>query len=441
MSQTTIDEVFFRLVMQKHSFNVFAIEDYGVKLDMLDSKSQKAAAFVESYRRSHNEPPDDRILVYEIGWTQQDVETFKAAPGYLANEIKTRYVSSALNRSVDEVINILKGGKDHVFDARQKFIDLADDLRGISSQRKTAYNLFSLYPQVAENYEKYKKNLIGMETPFPTITEAVMGYQPGDAVCWLARPGTGKSWQLLLHAKVFLKANYRVLLVEPELTGEQVAERFACIEESVPYPDFIKGRMDDFLAKKFKERLTELSTRKGLWMLEDNMEFDRSDVEYAINQFDPDVILIDSMYLLGEGPDRAKKIENASPWVKRLANTMGRKRLCIATSQMNRDACSAEKMTPNNIYGSDAIYQDFDLIYGMYQDDDMYRDKTMGYYLFKMRRGTKHPPFFSKFDIDEMDFREFSEIEEDEGNPYAKKNEQEAAFQKDFDWNEDDSTF
>jgi hypothetical protein len=162
-------------------------------------------------------------------------------------------------------------------------------------------------------------------------------------------------------------------------------------------------------------------------------------VEYAVDQFDPDVILLDSIYLLGEGRSRSDKIENASPWVKKLAKSMGRKRLAIATSQMNRSACSPEQMTPNNIYGSDAIYQDFDLVYGIYQDDDMFRDAIMGYYLFKMRRGTKHPPFFSNFSIEDMDFREHREVDEAEGNPYTSQDEK--AFTSDFDWDNDENTY
>jgi len=407
VGRTTIDQVMFRRSVEEFGAP-WHIEELGLKREHLEPDVQAAWEFVESYmKENHGEIPSDELIVYEMGWNEVPLEDLPAGSvKYFATEIKRREVQGQLNDILDEVDFIMKGGGDSVFEAQSRLIELVDDLRAFGLTRISAVNIFDLYPKVEKNYEQYQQGDVGIETPWPTMTESILGFQLGHVVYFVARPQTGKTWALLRTAMHCYDSGHRVLMVTPELTEDECAERLACMQAHVSYSAFTRGRLDPYAEDRLKKHIEECKELNGFWVSDSTMEFDKTEVEALVSQFDPDVIAVDSIYCFGDGRNRNERIANASPWLIELARKHGRKRLVLATSQMNRKAINAETTTIENIYGSDAVGQDAHVIYGLFASDEMYRDKRLGMTQLKVRRGVRHDPFYCNWDLDVMDFGE-----------------------------------
>jgi len=422
MKPQTVDQALLRRVLLELGAP-WHLEEMGIRKHHLDDLTQEAWDWVELYMKENNgELPGDEILIFEMGWTEESLEEMpKATLKHLVNHIKRREVEKKVTSIVDKVKALVKLGNEHIFEAQSALIDSVDDLRAMGLSRIHAVNLFDLYPQVALNYQKYVEGDLGIETPWPTITDSIMGFQPGHVNFFVARPQTGKTWALLKTCMHCYDQGCRVLLVTPELTEDECAERLACMQSRVSYSQFTRGRLDPWGKERLDEHIDECRDMKGFWVSDSTMSFDKAEVQALIGQFDPDVIAVDSIYCFGDGRNRNEKIAAASPWLVELARKFGRPRLVLATSQMNRKSISAETTTIENIYGSDAIAQDAHVIYGLYASEEMYEDRKVGMKQLKVRRGVRHDPFYVNWDLDVMDFAETTSTaysrEEDEDEP------------------------
>lgn len=415
--EATVDQILFRKVLREEGAT-WKLEKLGIKRQFLLKDVQRAWVFVDDFLRKNQELPSDEVLCFEMKWDDTPLEEFPVTIKYAAEVIRRRTVEQKITATVDAVNRELAKGQDHVFDAQRKLVEMADELRGLGTDGLTATNLFDLYPEVLINYDQYKEGEIGITTPFETMTIHTLGYQLGQAVFFVARPQTGKTWALLLNCLHVHELGYRVLLVTPELTEIEAAERAACMQTKTSYERFTRGDLDPWSEEKMREAVDEFCDKKGFWVADSTMQFSKDEVEALISQYDPDVIAIDSVYCFGDGRNRNEKIQNVVPWLIQIARNHGRLRLVFATSQMNRSATTAETTTMENIYGSDAIGQDAHLVYGLFQSEEMYRDKQMGITQIKIRRGTRHDPFYAHWDLDEMQFNEVNttgyERDEDE---------------------------
>lgn len=403
----TVDQLFVLSLVAEEG-GVWQMSDYGVEVEYLSRPARDAVDFVREYVESNGEPPGQEVIVYEMDWPEVDVDQLDVTLDYLSTEIRRRATAHALDRVIGEVESLAKGGKDNVFEARDRLIDLVDEeIREMAASGEGATSIFDLYPSVVDHYQEIKAGEVGIPTPWPTITQAIHGWEFGDTVWWLGRPGTGKTWVLLLNAIDLHERGMRVLVISPELTEEQIAQRHACIMTGTSFDKFKDGKLGDIGETRFMEAVNECLNRSKFWVDETGMDVDRRSVERLVDRYDPDVICLDSVVLYGDGRDRGEQVEDAAPWVVELARR-GRKRLVHATSQLNRRAedIAPKDLNAKMIFGSDAIYQDADAVYGLVQDEEMDRDDQMAIPLIKIRHGTWHEPLMVNWDLDAMNFDE-----------------------------------
>lgn len=418
----TVDQILFRKALREEGA-LWKLEQIGIKRQYLLKDVQRAWVFVEDFLRKNQELPSDEVICFQMDWDDTPLEEFPVTLQFAAEVVRRRTVEQKLNATVDAVQRELSKGTDHVFEAQRVLLEMADDIRGLGEDGLTATNLFDLYPEVLVNYDQYKAGDIGITTPWETMTVHTLGFQMGQCVFFCARPQTGKTWALLLNCLHVYELGYRVLLITPELTEVETAERTACIQTGTSYSRFTRGELDEWSERRMRDAIVEFQGRKGFWVADSTMQFNKKEVEALIAQYDPDVIAVDSVYCFGEGRNRNDRIQNVVPWLIQTARNQGRLRLVLATSQMNRSATTPETTTMENIYGSDAIGQDSHLVYGLFQSEEMYRDNQMGMTQIKVRRGTRHDPFYCHWDLDEMKFGEIGKTgyERDEDNDNENK--------------------
>lgn len=404
--EATVDQILFRKVLREEEGALWKIENLGIKRQFLLKDVQRAWVFVEDFLRKNQQLPSDEVICFHMEWDDTPIDEFPVTIPFAAEVIRKRTVEQKLNYAIDTVQREMQKGSDHVFEAQRLLIEMADDLRGMGDDTISATSLFDLYPEVLLNYDQYKAGEIGIPTPWETMTVHTLGYQMGQVIFFCARPQTGKTWALLLNCLHVHELGYRVLLVTPELTEVEAAERAACMQTRTSYSRFTRGELDEWSERRMRDSIEEFRQKKGFWVADSTMQFNQSEVEALITQYDPDVIAIDSVYCFGDGRNRNEKIQNVVPWLIKAARSHGRNRMILATSQMNRSATTPETTTMENIYGSDAIGQDAHLVYGLFQSEEMYRDNQMGMTQIKVRRGTRHDPIYCHWDLDEMKFNE-----------------------------------
>ena len=419
MSDLTIDQILIRKA-NRHERGLFQLREYGLQRAYLAKDGRAAWDFIEGYQAVNSgERPGDEVLVTGLGWAQIGFDDLPEMTLKHACEIVlARTIESEIYDGLSSIDQQLqRKGNEAKFEAREKLLRLADRMREIDSANRTAVEVFSAYPDVLVSYQRYKKGLFGIETPWPTITKHIKGFQRGHVNYFVARPKVGKTWVLLttcLH--LFKEEHQSVLLISPELTKQHAAERISCLDAKVSYELMTDGKLSYEDERRFIDVIKQTQDRRGFLILEKNDGLSKAKIEAAIDMYDPDVIAVDSMYKLGEGRSRNDVIADSANWLTQIVER-GRPRIIFATSQMNRNAITAETTTMENIYGSDAIGQDAHLIYGLFSNPEMDNDNQLGWKQLAVRRGKYHPPFYSHFDLMTMNFSEI------EGDAYAREDE------------------
>ena len=220
---------------------------------------------------------------------------------------------------------------------------------------------------------------------------------------WVRR---GVSVQIAHHA--WKEQGKNVLFVTTEMSKVKIYQRWASLNWKLPYNHLRKGELPIFQEEVMRKGIGELREEKGLNIVGGDFDFTFDGLEAAIDECEPDLVVIDGLYLMRSGGDgRTEKAANTFDATKRLS-----KRLhlpFVTSTQFNREVKSnkASSMSAEKIALSDAAGWNADLIYGMAQTEDMKRDKRLIIKPLKFREGTSED-IECWWDFDTMTFDEVS---------------------------------
>lgn len=409
----SLDEIVLRLVLYERK-TLYPMWDLGIRPHHLGQEVRKAIEWVESYRASNQgSVPGDGVLAEEMGWTVIPGAVEFREEGsfiYFANKLREHLVYRMLKSRVDQVSQMLNGGPGKVDEALKSWFDLPEDivnLRGGVGSLVSPVNTF--YPELLSSYERYKAGEVGLDLLWPTLTREAL-LQPGQNAWIVARPGTGKTWFMLMLAQHLDLQGYKTLFVSPEVRGVSFAERHASHELKISYYDLIRGQLGAMEEERLRERVLKATANPegGVRVASSDFRPSREAIEAMVERDDPDVLFLDSVYLYGKGKSRSEVLASVVPWVVELCS-MGRPRNVFATAQLNREGDDGDSVTGSNIYGTDAIQQDADLVLAMIQSAQMRKDKQMKLKFLKRRRATYAVEGIDiEWDMDAMSFNELS---------------------------------
>lgn len=423
-SRESIDQIFVMLVLRDYGAEeLIKLGAWNLKLEYLSDKAQDAVDFVKEYYQDHNEQPGYEIVITEVGWPKI---TYNELPDMVAQKAANVILKRVKKNHVNELRSRLNQIKDPD-QAIEEIVNYAETSREIgASSEKVAVETFGLYPNVLEEYEYRKEHgQLGYDTPFPTITETIGGYEPGNVHYFCARPATGKSWCLILNALKLYEQGLEVLIVSPEMSAEEVTARQACIHAKVSYEDYDNGELKTYDEKDLVKHIEEFKDKTGIKLIEgEDIDYDPEEVERSVWRYDPDAILVDSFYEFEfeDAWGEREEIGMAAEWLWKLARKIKRRRIVIAAAQLNRETPQVPNaMRMDNLYGSDKIGQKAQVIYGMFQDEDMNLNRQMGFEQIKCRVGPYHPHIFTNWSLQTMDFDEITdeEVDRDSGSDYG----------------------
>ena len=318
-------------------------------------------------------------------------------------------------RGVNDVLQRKLQSNDPIgaYESLESFISDCDtNFRDANPHRVT-----DLGDPVLDIYDKVASGYTGIPFPWESMTDTTLGMWPGTSTYFIARPSIGKTWVAWLIAKHAWKANYRALVISPEMSKEEGAERFFVLNSGVSGRDFLRGELSDFALNTLKESVSSLKGRDGIWIVDGDDGLSKSSLDAYIRAVKPNLVAIDSAYMLPMGgKDRTENMMRAVSWIRESAKKYGPLygTCFVAFHQLSRAAVKS-KMAGGVGYNdaaialTDTVLWDAYSVWIMEQDSDMRVDKRIKFHCSKVRRGIfRTEPVETMWDFDQMRFNEIS---------------------------------
>lgn len=278
-------------------------------------------------------------------------------------------------------------------------------------------DLTATWEERLEEYAALKNlegGLRGIPTGFPTIDEATAGLQDEQLVTLVALPGIGKSMIALvvaMSAQVFGK---KVLFITFEMSNEEQAMRYDAALAGLSHHRLMTGQLNDREHKVLRRALAKSVALPPFYMSADREGMTVSHVRAKIEQFKPDVVLVDGVYLMqdefGETDER-KILTNMTRAFKRLAQSR-KVPIFITTQALQSKYSRRTGLTIDAVGYSGSFAQDSDVLLGL--DERVDTDGTKET-LLRMMKARNSPKKTITMDMnwDTMEFKEISELEAD----------------------------
>ncbi len=281
-------------------------------------------------------------------------------------------------------------------------------------------NVIDMYNKVASGYR-------GVPLPWPTLTNMTAGLWNKTVTIFVARPGVGKTFVAVIAGRHAWLEGSRVLIISPEMSKDEIAERFFVVEAHVSYRDVIAGTLADAQLEKLEQTVEDCKTKENLWIMDSDDDLSQKGMERAIRACQPDLVAIDSIYDLRIKGDRRERLVGALDWLKGAAKKYNF--AAVGFAQQNRVAELSEKKGGGARLGTialaDEVGQDSHAVFALEQTKDMKADKIMRIKPLKLRRGQQfgrdgvevHWDFDVMF-FDEKPKDEDGYEEDDDGVPF-----------------------
>ena len=191
------------------------------------------------------------------------------------------------------------------------------------------------------NSQRLSSGITGVTCGWPLLDEETGGYQKGDLIVQVARPGMGKTYLLLHQALAAWNKGARVLLVSMEMSLGQIGNRLFGLHAGIN-PMFIrKSQMSFYAERKFISGIEAIKGSERFTFIAGNMGKTVFEIDTMIDQLDPDIIFIDGLYLMKTGSasrnaGRYERVAHVLDDVKEM--TIRRNTPIVTTTQFNRIA-------------------------------------------------------------------------------------------------------
>lgn len=427
-SQFDIEKGFISKILE--SGDIIAVKDKQIKPYFLtDMDYKKAYKYINDFYLKNGTVPTVRVFKKQFPDLELDTyrhpNTYEITTGteeplnYWCDEIRLKTKHNKLCEIVENMAESL-----NKLDTETAFSDLRKGLIYIENDivETQAIDMTLDAEDRKTNYQKRKDNkgMIGIPTGIPKLDMILKGLQTKQLITMIAKTGVGKTWFLVLIACYCLLNGYRILFLTTEMAEEQVEDRIeAMLVKMMLGVNFNYGRFKSgTLTKEEEEAYFELLDMKHtLEKLIIETATGVSNVSAKIDQYDPDLILIDGAYLMED--DRGAKddwlrVAHITRDLKSLVKR--KKKVMVINSQA--DSTTSKKTGPelDNIGFSKAIGQDSDVVLGLVRDEEMLEDREAKVKVLKQREGVLGSVMLN-WDFTTMDFSQIYGEFSDEPSP------------------------
>ncbi|MBO8161069.1 MAG: hypothetical protein H0Z24_05485 [Thermosipho sp. (in: Bacteria)] len=376
------------------------VKDLQIKPYFFSGKHKKVFIYLNDFFLKNGELPT--VRVFKKAFPDYELETY-INPETLDETIGTE---ESLNFWCEELRKKVKHNK--LADMTEQVIENLENLeteKAYSLIKKTVLYLESdvelsssidITKNIEERILEYKKRkenkgILGIPTGIVQLDYIIKGLQNKQLITTIARAGVGKTWLEVLIGANSLLAGYRVLQLVTEMSEEQMRDRYEAVLVGKLYGDFHYGRFKSGTLFPQEEEMYFDFLRNKLPRLEPliiDVATGVSNVAAKIDLYKPDLVLIDSAYLMED--DRGAKED----WLRVTHITRDLKKLAKNRNipifiNSQADKTTSKKTGPelDNIGYSRAIGEDSDVVLALFQDEQMREDREMKIKVLKQREG------------------------------------------------------
>lgn len=313
-----------------------------------------AYKFIEKYLHKYNQLPKLETCRQEGFALPEAHESFE----YYLEGIRARYVRVMLNNAfapeniaqllaknpqeTAEVLEIMKSDIESVYRSKE----LTDIFEGADDVYKFMH-------------EAMAGGVMGISSGSAILDSLTHGFKPADFIVLFARPGVGKTFLLLAFARAVLDQGKIGLFINNEMSDLEIQQRFWAsvmgLNTNLMYEGEIQTPHFEKLKKK-KEDLKRLGSNLHVFNPSKRLNIIR--LKSLILEVQPDVIFIDSAYLLAPDPSTVKSssgsLDRLNSVVEDLRNLAKHLNIpIIAVAQANRASVGKKTTDTTAIAGSD----------------------------------------------------------------------------------------
>jgi len=412
-------------------------KDFSLREELFRGAGKVAWRFIHTYIDEHGEMPPPSIITENSGQSIAETEDGVTLT-YVLDKMHERAEFLALKYGLGKSLEYLEQGDQS--EAVEEVHKLDGHLRDTSMKKVRIHTLAEVMPEVREMYERTKRGDTGIKFPWPTMTSITMGMWPKTLTFFVARPGVGKTFTLInIGDYAHFIEGKSVLIVSPEMSRVELGERHVAIRGKYSYGDIVGATLGNMVEPKFFDTIKTIQADEGYWILDDEERLEPSYIEEAIDATNPDLILVDSVYMLrvaegkvkggaGSRGTRADRILSTVDWLRSLCRKTDKP--FAAVSQLSREGTVKKGAATtikkglgsggleNAVAMTDTLFWDAHNLFAMYQDKDMKDDKQMLYVPLKARRQANWSAVVTRWDLQTMNFEEIGTKVEAEGSKY-----------------------
>ncbi len=282
----------------------------------------------------------------------------------LEKSLNRKVIKAAEEVMKKAIAESLKG--DELLDfAEQKILEIRE--KGV---RKGFYGISEMVHDIYTHLEKIRKegrNITGIPTGFRDLDDVTSGLHESDFIILASRPSMGKtSLALNIIRNVAVEKNIPVAFFSIEMSKDQIALRFMCMEAEVSISRARSGRLSSKDMEKIMTAVEKLEKApiyiddtSGIHLLELKAKARRIKRERGVK-----LIVIDYLQLINapEKENRQQQVSLISRELKGLARELNIPVLALA--QLSRAAVKREDKRPqlSDLRESGSLEQDADLV-------------------------------------------------------------------------------
>lgn len=319
---------------------------------MLTKAERQWVAWIARYNVDFGQPPTLERFSNEFTTSFVVVESADPLEDIFQQTVKKKknlLVRTYIQKNVDE----LRDGAD----PSQMIEDLS---------RQIAMGSSGVVETDTFDRSQYFRDVNRIFTGIESMDEATGGINDGDLVYIVGRPQDGKTTFLLHLISKWFWEGKKILVISNEIPWLDMLFKIDAIIAGVSVGEKRSGKWKSGSKEKlrFMQYLSSIAPNKIV--IPDKPVRKPSEVLALIQEHKPDVVAIDGVYLMsitGAPTVEWADLAAVSRDLKSMANTTGRP--IIGVIQANRGASDQQVVSGANIAGSDAYFQDPDIIYAL----------------------------------------------------------------------------
>lgn len=359
---TPESQFLFKLIEEKSLKQYFDAQTRGIAEDtFIEEVPQKVWTFIKDYSTQYSRMPTLRAV-------QEQVPLFTPGPvpdqfDYYRDKLikqDQRVKLSGFARSIARMVQ--ENDPNTLEYIGQTYQGL---LKGIRLSD------FGRFREMMDRIREYERKAaageapLGIPTGIPRLDDHFLGFRPGDYGVISGRTGEGKTTLALFMAHAAFMAKYKVSYITLEMPREQLFEKLDALETGISIDKIKRLNLTPQEISLYQERAGIVSKEPTDINIHDRTgACSVLTVEAILNQDEPDILFVDSIYLMKGSSTKNKweKVQEISNQLKQLA--MKYRRPIIVLSQINREGATSirEGNLPalDNLSYSDSLGQDAD---------------------------------------------------------------------------------